>query len=226
MNTSQTLRNGIKHQSVMIAAIACMSLTALAQTATAQSGTRTAPTRTAAPSSSAPGSGTKANGNAVGLQGYCPVCVVNMKKWVKGNPQFSAKQDGKIYLFPNDEQKNVFLSDPAKYTPVLGGDCVVALVEMHKRVPGDLTFAVAHQNRLYLFANEQAKKMFQANPAKYENADLALDGKCSVCRVEMNQDVAGQPQFTSIYNGLRYQFPGLEQQKMFDNNPDKYKAAK
>ena len=119
----------------------------------------------------------------------------------------------------------MFRSNPTQYTPVLGGDCVVALVEMHKRVPGNMNFAALHNNRLYLFANKQAKTMFEANKAKYENADLALGGQCSVCRVDMNQDVAGQLKFTSIYRGLRYQFPGMEQQQMFNKNPAKYNVA-
>lgn len=222
MNTSHSLSRGFKFRGIMIAAIALMSVTFAQRSANAQSGTRTTP-QSSRPTS---GSGTKATGNTVGLQGYCPVCVINMKKWVKGNPQFSVRQDGKTYRFPSEEQKQMFLSNPAQYTPVLGGDCVVALVEMHKRAPGNMNFAALHKNRLYLFANEQAKAMFQANKAKYENADLALSGKCSVCRVEMNQDVAGKSEFTSIYKGLRYQFPGMEQQQMFNKNPAKYDVAK
>jgi len=188
--------------------------------AQAQSGTRTPPSTTPAQA----GSGTKAAANAVGLQGYCPVCVIEMKKWMKGSQQFAAQYDGKTYLFPGEEQKQVFVSNPAKYTPVLGGDCVVALVEMGKRVPGSLQFAALHENRLYLFANEQAKGMFQSNKEKYANADVALGGNCSVCRVEMNQDVDGSPQFTSLHKGMRYLFPGEKQQQMFNANPTKYEV--
>ncbi|KLU07512.1 YHS domain protein [Rhodopirellula islandica] len=224
MNTSHSLGNGIQIRGILIAALALLPATMAAQTAAAQSGTRTAPPRAA-------GSGTKvagnhAAGNAVGLQGYCPVCVIKMKQWVKGDPQFSVKHDGKTYLFPSEEQKKMFLSNPAQFTPALGGDCVVALVEMHKRVPGNVQFSSMHNDRLYLFANEKAKAMFEADKAKYENADLALDGKCSVCKVEMNQDMAGNPAFTSFYRGMRYQFPGEKQQQMFNQNPAKYDVTK
>ena len=221
-----SLFNGIKFRGIIIAALAMMSATIAVRNATAQSGTRTAPPRTAPPiNNTTLGSGSKVNGDTVGLHGYCPVCVINMKKWVKGNLKFSVQQDGKTYLFPSEEQKQMFLSNPTQYTPVLRSDCVVALVEMHKRVPGNMNFAALHNNRLYLFANKQAKTMFEANKAKYENADLALGGKCSVCRVEMNQDVAGKLEFTSIHNGMRYQFPGMEQQQMFNKNPAKYNVA-
>ena len=184
-----------------------VALIASASTASAQSGTRTTP-QTGTPA----GSGTTMQASSPAMQGYCPVCVLEMKKWIKGNAQFTAQHDGKTYLFPGEDQRQMFLKDPQKYTPVLGGDCVVALVEMGKRMPGQLNFAALHDGRLYLFANEKAKGMFLADREKYANADLALDGKCTVCRVEMNQDITGSPEFTSIYQGLRYQFPGAEQQ--------------
>lgn len=222
MNTMPFSVRSLFTRRMILPTVALLSAALLVSTASAQSSSRNA----------RPGSGTKAGSgsraadSSVGLQGYCPVCVVEMKKWVKGNPQFSVQQDGKTYLFPNEEQKNMFLDNPAKYTPVLGGDCVVALVEMGKRVPGSLQFAAVHENRLYLFANEKAKSMFVADTGKYADADLALGGKCSVCRVEMNQDVAGVPQFTSIYKGMRYQFPSDKQQQMFNQNPAKYDVAK
>lgn len=164
--------------------------------------------------------------NAVGLQGYCPVCVIEAKQWMKGTAQISANHDGKTYLFPSEEQKQMFLANPSKYTPILGGDCVVALIEMGKRVPGSVQFAALHEGHLYLFANEKAKGMFQANKEKYAHADVALGGKCSVCRVEMNQDVDGVPEFTSLHKGMRYLFPSEKQQQMFNQNPAKYEVAK
>ena len=196
----------------------------LAAAAQAQSGTRTTPSASR-PAAQA-GSGTKTNAGVVGLQGYCPVCIIDMKKWVKGDAQYSAQYDGKTYLFPSDEQKQMFLKDPSKYTPILGGDCIVALVEMGKRVPGSLQFAALHEDHLYLFSNEKAKSMFQANKVKYAHADIARGGKCTVCRVEMNKDVDGVAEFTSLYKGMRYLFPGQEQQQMFNQNPSKYEVTK
>jgi len=200
-----------------VALIASASMTL---TASAQSGTRTTPQR-----GTPAGSGTTSQTSSTALQGYCPVCVVEMKKWIKGNTQFAAQHDGKTYLFPGEEQRQMFLKNPQKYTPALGGDCVVALVEMGKRIPGKLNSAALHDGRLYLFVNEKARGMFLADYEKYADADLALNGKCTVCRVEMNQDVAGSPEFTSIYQGIRYQFPGEDQQQMFNKNPDRYKVS-
>ena len=207
MNTSQSLCNGIKFRGFMIVGLALISATIAAQTATGQSGTRTAPPRTNASNSSPTlGSATKATGSTVGLQGYCPVCVIEMKKWVKGKDDFSVQYDGKTYLFPSDEQKQMFLKNPQKYSPVLGGDCTVALVEMNKRIPGSVQHAAFSDGRIFLFSKPEAKEMFMANAAKYKSADLALNGKCTVCRVEMNQEIEGAPEFTVLYKGMRYEW--------------------
>ena len=47
-----------------------------------------------------------------------------------------------------------------------------------------------------------------ANPARYADADVALQGYCSVCKVEMGKDVKGNNDYAAVYNGLRYLFPG------------------
>ncbi len=156
------------------------------------------------------------------LQGYCPVCITSMKKWVAGKPEFAVVYDGHTYLFPGDDQKRMFQADPAKYTPALHGDCIVCAVDMKKRVPGSVNFAQFHGDRLFLFPSEAQRKMFNADPAKYADADLALGGKCAVCKVEMKQDVSGKPEYTIHYQGLRYLFPGPDQMKMFQANPGKY----
>lgn len=139
-----------------------------------------------------------------------------------GNPEHQVTYDGTTYYFPSGEQKEMFLADPVKYTPAFGGDCTVCSVNMGERVAGDLHFASLYAGRLFLFPGEDQKQEFHKNPEKYANADLALDGKCSVCRVEMNQEVQGKPEIGTIYQGLRYLFPGEEQRQMFLDNPSKY----
>lgn len=162
--------------------------------------------------------------DSLALRGYCPVCVIEMKKWVKGDPRFSVNFDGKTYLFPSEEQRQMFLDNPEKYTPVLGGDCTVCKVEQGERIPGSVQYSVLHAGRLYLFPGEEQKRMFMANPSKYEDADLAASGLCTVCRVEMGKDVPGKREFTVFHNGMRYRFPTADQKKMFLENPGKYQV--
>jgi YHS domain-containing protein len=159
------------------------------------------------------------------LDGYCPVSLKTMNKWVKGDPTIQSVFDGHTYHFANEQGKKMFVADPAKYVPVLGGDCVISLVKMHKRVPGNIRHATIHDGRLFLFANEQAKKMFTADPKTYADADLAYGGKCVVCRVGMKQDVPGKAEFTIVHKGLRYLFASAEQRDEFRASPKKYEVS-
>jgi len=158
------------------------------------------------------------------LEGYCAVSILDMHKWVKGDPAHPVVYDGRTYLFANAQGKKMFEANPAKYVPALGGDCAVALVKMGKRVPGNIRHAVFHDGRLFLFSNAEAKKMFLAEPAAYANADLALGGHCPVCRVNMGKEVPGKPEIAAFHKGLRYLFPADEQRQAFLANPEKYVA--
>jgi YHS domain-containing protein len=142
--------------------------------------------------------------------------------WSKGNPSLVATFDGKSYAFVNEAERQAFTASPAQYVPVLGGDCVVAYAQHGQRVPGSVQHASKHGGRLYLFSNADARKMFEANPASLENADLAYGGNCVVCAVGMGQAMPGHPEFTTIHKGLRYQFPSPDQQREFLANPAKY----
>lgn len=214
------------HAASFITAIAAFATLGPLRIACAQSSTRgnaAPPTRQAAPSGSGTTSG--AAELRVGLQGYCPVCIVNLKKWVKGTQRFTADYDGVRYYFPGEEQKQAFLEAPAKYSPVLAGDDIVVYTQTSKRVKGSLSHAVLHDGRLYLFANADSKRRFQSQPATFANADVALNGECPVCRVDMRQRVAGKPEFAAKHNGLRYFFPADPQKQTFLENPAAYVEA-
>ena len=206
------------------------SATKPAGSATKPAGSATKPSGSATKPS---GSASKGSGSATrdgmmakpGLGGYCPVCIIETKEWVKGDSSISATYDGKTYLFPEEKQKQMFLANPVKYVPALGGDCTVCLANLNKRTPGSVQHATIYKNRLFLFPNAEIKAKFRDDLQKYADVDLAMNGMCSVCKVEMNQEVPGDPRFTVMHNGMRYQFPGEKQRDMFLANPDKYSGA-
>lgn len=183
----------------------------------AQSGSRT-PSRSRTQS----GSSSRSASSAVALEGYCPVCIIDMKRWVRGTSEHQVKYDGITYLFPGQEQKNMFLANPAKYVPALGGDCTVCLHKMGKRTPGNIRYASLYENRLFLFPSDEQKREFVAHPEQYGQVDLALGGICAVCRVELKQDVQGKPEIAAFHRGLRYLFPSDKQREMFLADPEKY----
>jgi len=141
---------------------------------------------------------------------------------VQGKPQYQSTYDGKTYYFPSDKERQMFLADPAKYVPALGGDCTVCLAKMGKRMPGSIHHAAIHRGRLYLFPSDEQKQMFLADPDAYADVDLALNGQCAVCLTRMNREVPGKPEFTAVHQGLRYLFPSAKERDMFLANPKQY----
>ena len=212
------MRASLRTSIILAAGIVAAAATTLAH---AQSDNRNAPPRRAQGSDTR---NQRTSGQTVALEGYCPVCIIDAKKWVRGNSQHAASYDGKSYFFPGEDQKQVFLADPAKYVPALGGDCTVCFAEMNQRVPGNIRHAAFYKNRLFLFPGDDQKKMFSADPGKYDTVDLAFDGLCAVCMVEMNERVDGKQEFTVIHQGMRYLFPSENQRDMFLANPQKYAA--
>lgn len=159
------------------------------------------------------------------LGGHCAVCLTEMGKLVPGSDQYAVTFDRQIYRFPSDKERNMFLADPARYAPALGGDCTVCRVNMGVRMPGSAEFVLVHNKRTYLFPSAKEREAFQTEPTKYERADLALGGHCSVCVVMAGKWVPGKPEFTSVYDGRRYLFPGPEEKKAFDADPAKFTPA-
>ncbi|MFN0060752.1 MAG: YHS domain-containing protein [Planctomycetota bacterium] len=168
----------------------------------------------------AQGSGTETPPPA--LDGYCPVCIVKSDKLVKGSAAFSSDYDGKKYLFPSATEKKVFDENPAAFAPAMGGNCVVCKVEMKKDVPGKAEIHLVHKGRLYLFPAEAQLKTFKEKAEKYADADIAMNGFCAVCKVDMGKEVKGKPEFAFDYRGARYLFPAKEQLDKFRQNPKKY----
>ena len=161
----------------------------------------------------------------LGLNGFCPVCIVKASKWELGSPEITSVYDGITYQFPTQALLKTFEEDPAKYVPALKGDCVVCLVKGKPGVAGSVDYAALHENRLFLFPSEEVRAEFEKNSAKYENVDLAADGECIVCAVEKKKLVHGSDQFTETHDGLRYLFPSAEVAAMFRKTPQEYADA-
>jgi len=161
----------------------------------------------------------------VALEVYCPICVTQMGKWVKGNPEHHATYDGKTYYFPSEREREMFLTDPAKYVPALGGDCTVCYAKAGKRVAGNIRHAALHGGHLYLFPSDKEKQAFLANPAEFADVDLALNGNCAVCLAKAGKKVPGKPEFTAIHNGFRYQFPSDRERRAFLASPEQFAAG-
>ena len=219
------MQNTIRPYLLSLSTLGLLALASIP--AYAQSGSRSYPPRGSTgrgAASAGSGQRTQAKG-PLALEGYCPVSLKTMNKWVKGSPTNQSVFDGHTYHFANQQGKQMFDGQPATYVPVLGGDCAVSYVKMGKRVPGNIRHAALNDGRLFLFANAQGKQMFLADRRPYTDSDLAYGGKCVVCSLNMRQTVAGKPEFTVLHKGLRYLFPSTEQRNEFLGNPKKYEVA-
>ncbi|MEN1680181.1 MAG: hypothetical protein AAGJ46_11355 [Planctomycetota bacterium] len=216
-----------------IALAAFITLGAIAPETFSQSGSYTQPrgsgtSRPATPSGSAQGYGSTTRPRVdaeLAMRGYCPVCLVEGKAWVAGDPRLATVFDGKAYYFPDAKRRQQFVADPLKYAPALGGDNIVLYAETGRREPGDLSRGITHQGRVYFVGTQAERDRFNANPNRYANVDLALGGNCVVCRVEMRQNVPGEEKLTSVFGGIRYQFANAQQQRRFAADPARYAKA-
>lgn len=103
----------------------------------------------------------------LGLEGYCPVSLVDKGTWVEGRAQWGARHRGRTYLFAGAEQQQAFLAAPDRYAPALSGDDPVLACDSGKQVAGQRRYGVTYQSRTYLFSSPETRTTFAANPQRY-----------------------------------------------------------
>jgi len=103
----------------------------------------------------------------LGLDGYCPVTLVEQQIWKQGDPRFGAIHRNRTYLFVSAAEQQRFLANPDSYSPILSGDDPVVALERNQSVPGLRKHGVFYGNRIFLFASEQSLAEFSKNPNRY-----------------------------------------------------------
>ena len=101
------------------------------------------------------------------------------------------------------------------HDPALDGYCPVAYHQMKQAMKGDAKFTSVRKGVRYSFVNADAKKMFDADPAKYE---VAYGGSCAMATA-MGQRMKGDPTLFTLHEGRTYLFSSAEAKKMFDADP-------
>ncbi|WP_299456629.1 YHS domain-containing (seleno)protein [uncultured Microscilla sp.] len=91
----------------------------------------------------------------IAIKGYDPVSYFTEGKAVKGNAQITHNYGGIVYRFKNNQNRNIFRQNPAKYEPMYGGWCAYAfgLAKPSKVDINPRTFKIIG-GRLYLFYNK------------------------------------------------------------------------
>jgi YHS domain-containing protein len=96
------------------------------------------------------------------LEGLDPV-LLSQGKEVQGEFKITVIRGRFQYLFANEENKAVFLKDPARFEIQLDGHCA----RMGPPVGSNPDLFTVHEGRIYVFGSEECKKMFEATPEKY-----------------------------------------------------------
>jgi thiol-disulfide isomerase/thioredoxin/YHS domain-containing protein len=104
----------------------------------------------------------------LGLDGNCPVTLVEKMQWALGDKAWGAVHRGRTYLFGGQVERDKFLANPDLYSPVMSGIDPVLALDNQIVVPGKREFGVfGADRRIYLFADEASLKRFEQNPKRY-----------------------------------------------------------
>jgi YHS domain-containing protein len=107
-----------------------------------------------------------------GLNGYCPVELVENENWVPGDPRWTATYQGRSYVLSGPEQHLRFVTNPSRYCPVLSGMDPVLAVDENRELVGQTEYCVVYDGRLYMFSGEYSLARFRQNPKRYAAAAL------------------------------------------------------
>jgi thiol-disulfide isomerase/thioredoxin/YHS domain-containing protein len=115
------------------------------------------------------------NTAALGLDGFCPVTLVERSQvspqdpqcWTHGNPQWGAVHRGVTYLFTGPDEQKRFLQQPDRYAPALSGNDAVMAFDRGQLLRGRRENGIFFENRIYLFASAETLQRFQQDPRRY-----------------------------------------------------------
>jgi YHS domain-containing protein len=100
----------------------------------------------------------------LGLDGHCPVSVLEQSKWVKGDVRYGAIHRGRTYLFASQAEQQRFLGNPDKYSPMLSGYDPIKYLEEGVLVEGKRSSGMVYEGRMYLFADLASLQRMEAAP--------------------------------------------------------------
>ena len=101
------------------------------------------------------------------IDGFCPVTILESKRWHKGNVRFGAVHGGRTYLFSSEQAKQKFLADPQRYAPVLSGCDPVVFAETSQLIDGNHNIGLLIGGRTFFFTSEETRRRFELSPQAY-----------------------------------------------------------
>ncbi|MEZ5822431.1 MAG: YHS domain-containing (seleno)protein [Xanthobacteraceae bacterium] len=110
--------------------------------------------------------------SGLAIEGFDPVAYFTDARAVRGLPDFEATEAGAVWRFHNASNRDAFAAHPEIYGPQFGG---YDPIEVTRGIAyaGNPRFFVVTGQRLYLFAREQSRDAFAANPGRFLKGALA-----------------------------------------------------
>ena len=93
------------------------------------------------------------------LHGYDAVAYVSAQSAVEGDKKYSYRWNEAEWYFHSAENKASFIKNPEKYVPANGGYCAFG-VAMGKKFDGNPESWLMHEDKLYVFLNDDIKGKF------------------------------------------------------------------
>src|SRR5262245_60166495 len=104
--------------------------------------------------------------SGLAIEGFDPVANFTDAQAIRGLPDFEAAEAGAVWRFLNASNRDAFAANPEIYGPQFGGYDPIDIARGIAYAGNPLFFVVTGQ-RLYLFAREESRDSFAANPGRY-----------------------------------------------------------
>jgi YHS domain-containing protein/thiol-disulfide isomerase/thioredoxin len=101
---------------------------------------------------------------AVAMEGYCPVTLLEQRKWKRSDPKYGAIHRGRTYLFSSEAEQQKFLANPDGYSPMLSGFDPVIFSQRGELVEGKRSYGLTYNKQIFLFADEGSLQAFSKSP--------------------------------------------------------------
>ena len=103
----------------------------------------------------------------LGLEGFCPVTLLQEEKWKEGDKRWGVRHRGRVYLFASPAAQQAFLSEPDRYCPALAGYDPVVFAETGQFANGFRRHGVRFYDQVFLFSSEDSLDRFWQDPSKF-----------------------------------------------------------
>lgn len=104
--------------------------------------------------------------NKYAVGGYDTVAYFNQSEALKGKKELNFDYKGATWLFSSEENKQLFITDPIKYSPQYGGYCAYAVAK-NDLVSADPEAWRIENSKLYLNYNKDIQKTWEADKINF-----------------------------------------------------------